>query len=481
LLLVDHSSTQQTVAGGDGRGNVTVLLDALATDTTTPMNNVKAGVEYAPYGEMVRSVGDLGQMPFRFQSKWAMGQGWTGSWPLELVDFGRRMYAPGLGRFISRDPAGESAGANLYHYCGNDPINRIDPLGLDPLPPPPRVAVDPWRDFRSFDSHPSLWGFYPSRWGNVEWGSQLYYDPSSGEVVVSSRGDGSSGGGASSGTLSRGDYEWVQPPSTGIDPGGMWWNEATRCWEMDKIAVTGYRGFWLWVPDAYRSSFVVIRGINRSGRSGESPRESAAERPANGSSWILTPRSFGGFAADQVINVFAGTGELLSRVLGFGFELLGVPAGPLFEQADACLSQMSPFGRAGYYDPQNPVNQIASVVVMVLLSRKPTPTAPSVSQPVVTVVRVGDYTLTDTVAAHLGERVGGIGGYSGNLSRPYLESPLTINEIIATGRGVPDPGGLPGALRYDVPGAFRGSEGTWELVVDPNSHIVYHLNFTTGH
>ena len=94
-VLVDHSSTQQTVAGGDGRGNVTVLLDALATDTNTPMNNLKAGVEYAPYGEVVRSVGDLGQMPFRFQSKWALGQGWAGSRPVELLDFGRRVYAPG--------------------------------------------------------------------------------------------------------------------------------------------------------------------------------------------------------------------------------------------------------------------------------------------------------------------------------------------------------------------------------------------------
>jgi RHS repeat-associated protein len=98
-----------------------------------------------------------------------------------------------------------------------------------------------------------------------------------------------------------------------------------------------------------------------------------------------------------------------------------------------------------------------------------------------TAVRVGDYTLTDTVSGHLGERVGGVVEYSGSLSRPYLQSPSTINEIIATGKGVPDPGGLSGALRYDVPGAFRGSAGNWELVVDPNSQTIYHFNFTTGH
>src|ERR1700737_177127 len=81
----------------------------------------------------------------------------------------------------------------------------------------------------------------------------------------------------------------------------------------------------------------------------------------------------------------------------------------------------------------------------------------------------------------LGERVGGLGEYSGSLSRPYLQSPLTIDELIATGKGVPDPGGLAGALRYDVPGTFRASEGTWELVADPNTGTIYHFNFITGH
>ena len=109
-MQTDHSSTQQTVAGGDGRGNVTVLLDALATDPNTPANNLKAGVEYAPYGEMVRSTGDLGQMPFRFQSKWALGQGWTGGWPVELLDFGRRVYAPGG---IFHLPANHQLGIHL--------------------------------------------------------------------------------------------------------------------------------------------------------------------------------------------------------------------------------------------------------------------------------------------------------------------------------------------------------------------------------
>src|SRR5438105_1139205 len=39
-------------------------------------------------------------------------------------------YDPRIGRFLSRDPIGETGGFNLYGYCGNDPVNRNDPLGL---------------------------------------------------------------------------------------------------------------------------------------------------------------------------------------------------------------------------------------------------------------------------------------------------------------------------------------------------------------
>lgn len=40
------------------------------------------------------------------------------------------MYAPQLGRFISRDPVDYSSGVNLYEFAGSNSIARLDPFGL---------------------------------------------------------------------------------------------------------------------------------------------------------------------------------------------------------------------------------------------------------------------------------------------------------------------------------------------------------------
>jgi hypothetical protein len=69
---------------------------------------------------------------------------------------------------------------------------------------------------------------------------------------------------------------------------------------------------------------------------------------------------------------------------------------------------------------------------------------------------------------------------NGSLNRPYISSPLTIQNIVDSALPVADPGGVPTAVRWDAPGTFRGSPGTYQLVIDAKTNTILHFMFTSG-
>jgi RHS repeat-associated protein len=71
---------------------------------------------YDEYG--VPSAGD------RFQYT---GQAWMAP---GIYNYRARAYAPQLGRFLQTDPIGYAAGPNVYGYVSGDPVNLVDPFGL---------------------------------------------------------------------------------------------------------------------------------------------------------------------------------------------------------------------------------------------------------------------------------------------------------------------------------------------------------------
>jgi hypothetical protein len=81
-------------------------------------------------------------------------------------------------------------------------------------------------------------------------------------------------------------------------------------------------------------------------------------------------------------------------------------------------------------------------------------------------------TMTETVERHISEVT-----TKGELARPYGASTLVVKSIMEAVKPVPDPGGLVGGLRWDAPGAFNGTAGTWELVVDTLQMRIVHFRF----
>jgi hypothetical protein len=88
---------------------------------------------------------------------------------------------------------------------------------------------------------------------------------------------------------------------------------------------------------------------------------------------------------------------------------------------------------------------------------------------------VTEYTFTKSSGKHLTDVVTK-GANKGQLARPYMKSPLTVKEIMSTGKGTLD-ATFKGGMNWKVPATFRGLQGIFELGINPKTNIIYHFNF----
>ena len=119
LLLIQETkgnNTQKIIPLYDGTGHVTAL--------TNLNKDLLASYAYGPFGEKISATGQLANSnPWRWATKYFDEE--TG-----LYYFGKRYLDPVTGQWLSRELLGESESLNLYSYCHNDPVNRVDVLGL---------------------------------------------------------------------------------------------------------------------------------------------------------------------------------------------------------------------------------------------------------------------------------------------------------------------------------------------------------------
>ncbi len=100
----------------DAGGSVIALTDTAG--------NITARYEHGPFGEPLLATGPAAAgNPIRWASKYLDEE--TG-----LYYFGRRYFDPRTAQWLSREPLGEGESINLYSYCHNDPVNKVDVLGL---------------------------------------------------------------------------------------------------------------------------------------------------------------------------------------------------------------------------------------------------------------------------------------------------------------------------------------------------------------
>ncbi|MDI6800834.1 MAG: RHS repeat-associated core domain-containing protein [Thermodesulfovibrionales bacterium] len=172
-LNIDEPLTR--IKGSTIRHYVTDALGSVIglTDDTGVL---KTTYTYDPFGNVTVS-GESSDNPFQYTGRENDGTG--------LYYYRARYYSPELQRFISEDPIRLVGGINLYAYVGNNPVNKIDPMGLAAANPiitnpttnnwPPPLPGD-WCETKCY-----LVLFNDILWCNIAWSANYLHDPRNAE------------------------------------------------------------------------------------------------------------------------------------------------------------------------------------------------------------------------------------------------------------------------------------------------------------
>ena len=98
-------------------------------NTVTRSNNSATIVDYHgsdPYGDQYASASSERSVSGLRRAVGLLFDSVTG---VSLL--GHRYYDPAYARFLNQDPIGFGGGINVYSYAGNNPVNEVDPSGLD--------------------------------------------------------------------------------------------------------------------------------------------------------------------------------------------------------------------------------------------------------------------------------------------------------------------------------------------------------------
>ena len=121
-LSVNYNGTEYFYVK-NAQGDVTGLVSASGTRVVTYTYDAW-GNPLATTGSMATTLG--AQNPLRYR-------GYVYDTETGLYYLQSRYYNPGWGRFIGADnqlsTGGDLTGMNLFAYCGNNPVNRVDPSG----------------------------------------------------------------------------------------------------------------------------------------------------------------------------------------------------------------------------------------------------------------------------------------------------------------------------------------------------------------